>query len=198
MAPFLSVITRHMPEREQLMRRNRASLLSQSDPDYEQIVITDDLHSGFEHARIMLIGDGDVSGALATCIDSSGVDLLMGIGGAPEGVISAAALKCMGGEIQGRLKWRNGEEKKRAEDMGVGMVGGSGKGSADLDRKLKMEDMAKGDTVMFVATGVTDGALLRGVKFTAIGCETHSIVMRSRSGTVRFIHAIHKMHVKRK
>ncbi|VVC04253.1 Bacterial fructose-1,6-bisphosphatase, glpX-encoded [Candidatus Burarchaeum australiense] len=141
-------------------------------------------------ARIMLIGDGDVSGALAPSLENRGVDMLIGIGGAPEGVISAAALKCLGGEIQGRLKWRSEEEKKRAKDMGVG--------GGDLDRKLTMEEMAKGDTVLFVATGVTDGALLRGVHFTSTGCETHSIVMRSRSGTVRFIHAIHKFHVKRK
>ncbi|MDO8339356.1 MAG: class II fructose-bisphosphatase [Candidatus Burarchaeum sp.] len=141
-------------------------------------------------ARIMLIGDGDVSGAIVPSLESRGIDMLMGIGGAPEGVISAAALKCLGGEIQGRLKWRNEKEKERAKDMGVG--------SGDLDRKLTMDDMAKGDTVLFVATGVTDGTLLKGVHFTSTGCETHSMVMRSRSGTVRFIHAIHKFHVKRK
>ena len=139
-------------------------------------------------ARIMLIGDGDISGALAPSLEHSPADILMGIGGAPEGVISAAALKCLGGDMQGRFKFRNEEEKKRARDMGI----------KDLDAKLEMDDMARGDTHLFVATGVTDGALLRGVRFTSTGCETHSIVMRSRSGTIRFIHAIHNFHVKRK
>jgi fructose-1,6-bisphosphatase II len=139
-------------------------------------------------ARIMLIGDGDISGALAPSLAHAPADILMGIGGAPEGVISAAALKCLGGDMQGRFKFRSDEERKRAKDMGV----------KDLDAKLKLDDMAKGDTHLFVATGVTDGALLKGVRFTSTGCETHSIVMRSRSGTIRFIHAIHNFHVKRK
>ena len=139
-------------------------------------------------ARIMLIGDGDVSGAIAPSLEHAPGDMLMGIGAAPEGVIAAAALKCLGGEMQGRLKFRNAEERERARGMGI----------RNPDRKLKLEDLARGDRVLFVATGVTDGTLLKGVRFTSMGCETHSIVMRSKSGTIRFIDAIHKFHVKRK
>ncbi|RLG18587.1 class II fructose-bisphosphatase [Candidatus Micrarchaeota archaeon] len=139
-------------------------------------------------ARIMLIGDGDVSGAIAPSLEHSPADMLMGIGAAPEGVIAAAALKCMGGEIQGRLKFRNEEERERAVKMGL----------KKPEKKLKIDELARGDTHLFVATGVTDGTLLKGVRFTSTGCETHSIVMRSKSGTIRFIEAIHKFHVKRK
>jgi fructose-1,6-bisphosphatase II len=132
-------------------------------------------------ARIRLISDGDVGGALATADPSTGVDLLLGIGGAPEGVLGAAALRCMGGEMQGVLKPRNGEERARAIAMGI----------ADLDHVFKTEELACGD-VMFAATGVTEGFLLRGVRFTPAGAETHSIVMRSRSGTVRFLQTRHR------
>ncbi|HRO67133.1 MAG TPA: fructose-bisphosphatase class II, partial [Pseudobdellovibrionaceae bacterium] len=119
-------------------------------------------------ARIQLIGDGDVSAAVATGMEDSGIDLLMGIGGAPEGVISAAAMRCLGGDFQGRLKFRNEDEKARALRMGV----------KDLDKKYTMEEMAKG-SVMFIATGVTDGPLLDGVKTRAGGiAKTQSIVMR--------------------
>ncbi len=134
-------------------------------------------------ARIKLIGDGDVAGAISTCFPESGVDLLMGTGGAPEGVIAAAALRCVGGAMQGRLAWRGEEERARARAMGM----------KDLDRVLHAEDMAGGD-VMFAATGVTDGDLLRGVRFSADGAaETHSLVMRSRSGTVRYIRTVHHL-----
>jgi|TARA_Y100000310_G_C20670159_1_gene809808 fructose-1,6-bisphosphatase II len=133
-------------------------------------------------ARIRLIGDGDVSGAIAPSIEDSGIDMLMGIGAAPEGVLAAAALKTLGGEIQGRLKFRNDEERKRAKEMGF---------LDDLDKKLMMDDMVKGDRVMFAATGVTDGELLRGVRFTSQGATTHSIVMRKLTGTVRFVEAQH-------
>ena len=136
-------------------------------------------------ARIKLITDGDVSGAIATCLPDSGVDMLIGIGGAPEGVIAAAALRCMNGEFQGRLKFRNENEKARATKMGV----------TDLTRIFKADELAKGH-VMFAATGVTDGDLLRGVRFTAGGAKTHSIVMRSKSGTVRTIEAEHRFDTK--
>ncbi len=132
-------------------------------------------------ARIHLIGDGDVAGAISTCFPDSGVDVLMGIGGAPEGVIAAAALRCVGGEMQGRLAWRSEEERARARAMGM----------KDLDGVMRTEDMAGGD-VMFAATGVTDGDLLRGVRFTGEGATTHSLVMRSRSGTVRYIRTLHR------
>ena len=131
-------------------------------------------------ARIRLIGDGDVSGAVMTCNPDSGIDVLFGTGGAPEGVISAAALKCVGGELQGRLRFRNDEERARAKRMGV----------PPEDTIYMTEDLAKGD-VMFAATGVTKGYLLDGVRFFGDGAKTESIVMRSKSGTVRVINSTH-------
>jgi fructose-1,6-bisphosphatase II / sedoheptulose-1,7-bisphosphatase len=136
-------------------------------------------------ARIMLISDGDVSGVIATALKESGVDIYMGIGGAPEGVLAAAALRCIGGQMQGRLVFRNEDEKGRARRLGVN----------DLNRKYSLTDMARGD-VMFAATGVTDGSLLRGVRRWRGGGRTHSIVMRSKTGTVRFIEAIHNFERK--
>ena len=133
-------------------------------------------------ARIRLIGDGDVSGALSPAFEESGIDMLMGIGAAPEGVLGAAGLKTLGGEIQGRLAFRNEEERKRAKDMGF---------LKDIDMKLTMDDMIKSDQAMFVATGVTTGEVLKGVRFTSKGAVTNSIVMRSSSGTVRIIEAHH-------
>ncbi|MES3037503.1 MAG: class II fructose-bisphosphatase [Bdellovibrionota bacterium] len=137
-------------------------------------------------ARIQLIGDGDVSAAVASGWPESGIDLLIGIGGAPEGVISAAAMKCLGGDFQGRLKFRNEDEKKRAIKMGV----------KDLDKKYTIEELAKG-SVMFCATGITDGPLLKGVKFTAHQrAKTSSLVMRSKTGTVRIVEAEHNLTLK--
>ena len=132
-------------------------------------------------ARIKLIRDGDIAGALAPAIEDSGVDILFGIGGAPEGVIAAVALKCLGGEIQGRLKFRNDDERKRAKEMGI----------KDMEKKLTMADLVKNDESMFAATGVTDGTILRGVSFQSHGAKTHSIVMRAKTKTVRFIEAHH-------
>ncbi|MBI2531699.1 MAG: class II fructose-bisphosphatase [Deltaproteobacteria bacterium] len=131
-------------------------------------------------ARIRLIGDGDVSAAIATTKPETGIDLLLGIGGAPEGVLAAAALRCAGGEFQGRLAPRNNEEIERAKKMGV----------TDIKKKFKIDELARGD-VMFAATGVTDGDYLQGVHFFAGGATTQSVVMRSRSHTVRFINATH-------
>jgi fructose-1,6-bisphosphatase II len=131
-------------------------------------------------ARIRLITDGDVSAAIATCKDETGIDILFGIGGAPEGVLAAAALRCVGGDMQGRLKYRNDEEKARAERMGV----------KDHEKVYRVDELAQGH-VMFAATGVTDGAFLKGVHFYGGGASTHSVVMRSKSGTVRFIEAQH-------
>lgn len=131
-------------------------------------------------ARIMLISDGDVSGVIATAQPDSGVDMYMGTGGAPEGVLAAAALRCIGGFMQGRLVFRNDDEKKRAGRFGI----------SDLSRKYTADEMASGD-VMFAATGVTDGAMLRGVRRFAGGAQTHSVIMRSRTGTVRRIEATH-------
>jgi len=131
-------------------------------------------------ARIRLIDDGDVSAAIAACQPESGVDILLGIGGAPEGVLAAAALRCLGGDLQGKLMWRNEEEKERAGKMGI----------TDLDRIYQLEDLAKGN-VMFAATGVTTGEFLNGVRFYGGGASTHSVVMRSETGTVRYIEATH-------
>ncbi|WP_264666373.1 class II fructose-bisphosphatase [Azospirillum fermentarium] len=131
-------------------------------------------------ARIMLISDGDVSGVIATSQLGTGIDLYVGSGGAPEGVLAAAALRCIGGQFQGRLLFRNDDEKARAAKWGV----------TDLNKKYSMLELAKGD-VMFAATGVTDGAMLKGVRRYAGGASTHSVIMRSKSGTVRYIEAHH-------
>ena len=131
-------------------------------------------------ARIMLITDGDVSGVMATSEESSGVDIYIGSGGAPEGVLAAAALRCIGGQMQGRLIFRNDDERGRAERCGI----------TDFDRKYGLLDLASGD-VMFAATGVTTGTMLNGVRRFAGGAKTHSLVMRSKSGTIRYIEAEH-------
>jgi fructose-1,6-bisphosphatase II len=132
-------------------------------------------------ARIKLIPDGDVSAALMTAFPDSGIDLLIGIGGSPEGVIAAAALKCLGGELQARLWPRNEEERRFAAEMGY-----------DLHRILTADDLVRGDNIFFAATGITDGEILRGVRYTGTGARTHSLVMRSRSGTIRFVEAHHR------
>jgi fructose-1,6-bisphosphatase II / sedoheptulose-1,7-bisphosphatase len=136
-------------------------------------------------ARIMLITDGDVSGVIATSRPGSGIDIYLGSGGAPEGVLAAAALRCIGGQLQGRLLFRNEAERQRAARWGI----------KDLERKYSLLDLAHGD-VMFAATGVTDGTMLRGVRRFHGGAATHSMVMRSSSGTVRMIEAQHNFHVK--
>jgi fructose-1,6-bisphosphatase II / sedoheptulose-1,7-bisphosphatase len=131
-------------------------------------------------ARIMLISDGDVSGVIATSRADSGVDLYVGSGGAPEGVLAAAALRCIGGFMQGRLLFRNDDERGRAAKLGI----------KDLNRKYALQDLAHGE-VMFAATGVTSGSMLQGVRRFPGGAATHSIVMRSKTGTVRVIEATH-------
>jgi len=136
-------------------------------------------------ARVRLIEDGDVAGAIATCFDQTGVDVLMGIGGAPEGVIAAAAVKSVGGDMQGRLVPRNQEEIDRAQRMGI----------KDMKKIYTAEELAQGE-VMFAATGVTSGDFLKGVRFFGGGCETYSVVMRSKSGTVRYIESSHKFDKK--
>jgi fructose-1,6-bisphosphatase class II len=136
-------------------------------------------------ARIWLIGDGDVSAAIACARPESGVDVMMGMGGAPEGVIAAAALRCMGGDFQGQLHFRTEDEKSRAKKMGI----------TDFDRIYKIHELAKGN-VMFCATGVTQGTFLNGVRFVKGGAYTESIVMRSETGTVRTIEAEHRFDTK--
>jgi fructose-1,6-bisphosphatase II len=133
-------------------------------------------------ARIRLISDGDVAGSILALREGTGVDLLLGIGGTPEGIISACAVKCLGGTIQGKLWPKDDEERQRAVDAGH-----------DLDRVLTTEDLVTGENVFFVATGITDGELLRGVRYRAETATTDSIVMRSRSGTVRRISSEHRL-----
>ena len=136
-------------------------------------------------ARIRLITDGDVSAAIATCKPETGIDILFGTGGAPEGVLAAAALRCTGGDMQGRLRYRNDDERARAERMGI----------KDHERVYRIDELAQGD-VMFAATGVTDGSFLQGVHYFGGGATTQSVVMRSRSMTVRFIDARHQFDKK--
>ncbi len=131
-------------------------------------------------AKVRLITDGDVAPAIAAATPGSGVDMLMGIGGTPEGVISAAAIKCLGGAMQGRLWPRTDDERRQLVEAGY-----------DVDRPLATNDLVSGEDVFVAATGVTDGALLRGVRYLVGGCKTESLVMRSRSGTVRRIAADH-------
>ena len=153
--------------------------------DITVIILDRDRHEGIikeireAGARIKLISHGDVSASISAARDGTGVDLLVGIGGTPEGVSSAAAIKCLGGEIQGRLWPRNDEEKQEAIDAGY-----------DLDRVLRTNDLVSGDC-FFAATGITDGDLLQGVRYRGDGATTDSIVMRSRSGTIRRIEADH-------
>lgn len=133
-------------------------------------------------ARIKFISDGDVAGAIMAMRRGTGVDLLMGIGGTPEGIITACAVKCLGGVIQGQLWPRDAEERARALEAGH-----------DLDRVLTTDDLVTGDNVFFCATGITDGELLRGVHYGADGVQTHSIVMRSKSGTIREVASEHRL-----
>lgn len=135
-------------------------------------------------ARITLIGDGDVSGVIATAEEVTGIDLYVGSGGAPEGVLAAAALQCIGGQIHGKLLFRNDDERARAERWGI----------TDLNRVYSTNDMAHGKDIMFAATGVTTGTMLEGVWRYPGGAETHSIVMRSKSGTVRRISSQHNFN----
>lgn len=135
--------------------------------------------------RIKLINDGDVAGAINTAFEQTGVDILFGSGGAPEGVLSAVALKCLGGELIGKLLPQNDAELERCIKMGL-----------DVNKVLRMEDLVKGDDAIFAATGVTDGELLRGVQFQGGYASTHSVVMRAKSGTVRFIEGRHSLKKK--
>ena len=138
-------------------------------------------------ARIRLISDGDVSAAIATTKSETGIDILIGIGGAPEGVLAAAALRCVGGDMQGRLKPRNPQEIERAQAMGI----------KKIDKKFSLEELAGGE-VMFAATGVTDGDYLSGVHFFPGGATTQSVVMRSKTRTIRFVNTTHHFAFKPK
>ncbi|WLD93186.1 class II fructose-bisphosphatase [Alkalihalobacillus sp. AL-G] len=137
-------------------------------------------------ARIKLIQDGDVAAAINTAFEDTGVDILFGSGGAPEGVLAAVALKCLGGELQGKLLPQDDKELARCKKMGI----------TDIERVLMMDDLVKGDDAIFAATGVTDGELLKGVRFKGTAGTTQSVVMRAKSGTVRFIDGRHSLKKK--
>jgi fructose-1,6-bisphosphatase II len=164
-----------------------AKALGEDVDDVTAVVLDRDRHADIIRecreagARIRLIPDGDVAGAISVAQPGSGADILFGIGGTPEGVIAAAALKCMGGEILGRLFPRNDEERQAALDAGY-----------DLDRVLTTDDLVSGDDVFFSATGISDGDLLKGVRYWGTGASTQSLVMRSKSGTIRKVDATHK------
>ena len=137
-------------------------------------------------ARIKLITDGDLAAGINTCFDETGIDIMFGIGGAPEGVITAVALKCLGGEFQGRLKPETEKEVQRCKKMGID----------DVNKVLYMDDLVKGDDAIFAATGITDGELLKGVQFKGKKATTSSVVMRAKTGTVRFIEGTHNFQGK--
>lgn len=137
-------------------------------------------------ARIKLIQDGDVAGAMNTAFDATGVDVLFGVGGAPEAVLAAAALKCLGGEIQGKLVPSNETEIARCKKMGI----------TDMDKVFYMDDFCAGDDAIFAATGITDGELLKGVQFKGKRATTQTVVMRAKSGTIRFIDGQHSLKKK--
>ncbi|MFH1849815.1 MAG: class II fructose-bisphosphatase [archaeon] len=164
-----------------------ADALGKDVKDVTVVVLDRDRHKELiakiraENARIFLIPDGDISGGIAPSMPESGIDMLLGTGAAPEGVITAAALKCMGGEIQGRLAFRNNDEKKRARDMGVD----------DPEQKFLVNDLVNGPDCMFAATGVSTGPLLSGVVFCREGAITHSLVMHMKTLTKRFIETHH-------
>ena len=140
-------------------------------------VVADIRHAG---ARCQLFGDGDVASAIATAVDDSGIDMLIGVGGAPEGVLTAAAIKCLNGFMQGRLVFRNAEERSRAKKMGI----------EDFEKIYTAEEMAQGE-VFFAATGVTNGDLVRGVRYFPGGAKTHTVVMRYKTRTIRFLETLH-------
>jgi fructose-1,6-bisphosphatase II len=133
-------------------------------------------------ARLRFIADGDVAGAIMAARPDTGVDLMLGVGGTPEGIIAACAIKCLGGELQGRLRPSDDDERQKAIDAGL-----------DLDAVLSTNELVRGENCFFVATGITDGELLRGVRYRAGGATTHSLVMRSKSGTIRVIEAHHQL-----
>ena len=155
--------------------------------DVNVVVLDRDRHKGIIDelracgCRVQLITDGDVAPAVACGLPHTGIDMVIGTGGAPEGVIAAAALKCLGGDMQGRLWPEDDEDRERMAKMGI----------ADDNKVLTMEDLARGDDVFFAATGITSGPLLRGIVYEGTKATTHSIILRSKTGTVRYIETIH-------
>ncbi len=137
-------------------------------------------------SRIQMFSDGDVATGIATCFEETGIDMMMGIGGGPEGVILAAAIKCMGGDMQGQIYPLSNQERLRCHEMGFS--------DSDIDKVLGIDDLAKGDNLFFAATGITEGDLLGGVKNIGDNkAKTQSVVMRAKTGTIRFVDAIHSL-----
>ncbi len=167
--------------------RNVAKAMGKDVADITVVVLERERHNHIIKAveamgaRVKLISDGDVSPALLTGLPGGDVDIMMGIGGAPEGVLAAAAVKCLGGDMQGRLVPENEEETKRAQAMGI----------ADINKVLLLDDLVATDDVMFIATGVTTGDVLKGVRFTEQYAVTHTVVLRSKTGTIRFMETLH-------
>jgi fructose-1,6-bisphosphatase II len=180
------VVDIRLPVAENIRRTAKAK--DGSNEDITVVILDRPRHSGLVEeiratgARIKFITDGDVAGAIMAARSGTGIDLLMGTGGTPEGIIAACAMKAIGGVIQGRLAPKDDEERQRAIDAGH-----------DLDRVLSTDDLVSGDDCFFVATGITDGELLRGVRYAHGGAITHSLVMRSRSGTIRSITSEHRL-----
>lgn len=175
--------------------KNVAKALSKSVEDITVIMLDRERHSGLMDevrkvgARMKLIGDGDIAAAIATGFEDTGVDIMVGIGGAPEGVIAAAALKCLGGDMQARLHPENDSERERCKKMGI----------EDISKILMLDDIVKGDDVYFAATGVSDGDLLKGVIYYQNDrAKTQSVVMRAKTGTIRFVNTIHNLKVNKK
>ncbi|MGZ4106892.1 MAG: class II fructose-bisphosphatase [Tumebacillaceae bacterium] len=187
---------RGMVHLDATVKENLAAVAKASDKkisDVVAILLDRERHQGIIEeirsagARIKLISDGDVAAAINTCFDKTGVDIMFGTGGAPEGVLAAAAVKCLGGDFFGRLKPENDAEIERCKKMGI----------EDPNKVLLMNDLIKGDDAIFAATGVTDGELLNGVRFLGQDiATTHSIVMRTKTGTVRFVEARHRLDKK--
>ena len=166
-----------------------AARLGRAVSDITVVVLDRPRHDGLvaelreSGARIKLIPDGDLTAGISAAVSGTGVHAVMGTGGAPEGVLTAAALKCLGGEIQAQFEWRSDEERERGRQMGVDVD--------DADRVYRTDDLASGENVVFCATGVTDGELLRGVRFFGGGARTHSLVMSRQEGKVRFVDTVH-------
>ncbi|MFP4313572.1 MAG: fructose-bisphosphatase class II family protein, partial [Alphaproteobacteria bacterium] len=176
-APIADTLAKLAKEKDAAINDLNVCILER---DRHQNLIADVRKAG---ARITLIGDGDVSAVIATAQEHTGIDLYVGSGGAPEGVLAAAALQCIGGSMLGRLIFRNDMERARAVKWGV----------KDFDKIYTTRDLAKGDNVMFAATGVTDGTMLRGVRRNVQEAKTSSLVMRSKSKTIRHIEATHNL-----
>ncbi|QZY55501.1 class II fructose-bisphosphatase [Crassaminicella profunda] len=184
------VINLNAPVKENLL--NVAKALNKNITDLTVTMLDRERHEGIIKecrelgARIKLFQEGDVAAAIATCFEDRGVDIMLGIGGAPEGVIAAAAIKCLGGEFQGKLVPYEEEERERCKKMGV-----------DCEKVLQLEDLVKGNEVYFASTGISDGDLLKGVTYAENNmARTHSVVMRAETGTIRFIETIHKLDQK--